>query len=90
MSTAIQQGVSTWYVALLNENSTWRPYGISSPPPPLFLGGKARKQEGKLCRIQNTSNMALKAAEGLLSVIVAHLLCICAKTMIFEECSQVC
>jgi hypothetical protein len=31
ISTAIQQGVSTWHGALLNERSTWRPYGISLP-----------------------------------------------------------
>jgi hypothetical protein len=89
MSTATQRGVSTWRVALLNENSTWRPYGISTPHN-RFLTAKARKQEGKFCQIQNSSNMALKAAEGLLSVIVAHVLCICASMMLFEECSQVC
>jgi hypothetical protein len=44
MSTAIQQGVSTCQTTLLNDNSTWRSYGIS---PRFFFSEKQKKQKEK-------------------------------------------
>jgi hypothetical protein len=47
MSTSIQQGVSTWHGALLNDNSAWRSYFSYGISPRCFFGEKQKKQQGK-------------------------------------------
>jgi hypothetical protein len=49
MSTSIQQGISTWHGALLNDNSTWRPYFNYGISPRCFFGEKQKSKREIVC-----------------------------------------